>query len=437
MGSEEYMNKKIIIMETSESWMFLNNSKKLWYELVENWILMWTLCPVIGIPLYTVLKDNTILYRSLVLIVPVWIITLIRRKVKYLSLFMLFNIIAIVFAYFIGQALFEKIVYASVMIILWGNSIKQRYREIVDYYNINGFLFYEAVLSVCYIISFSFSLTVCSNFTTMAGIIVALSSALYLHITRTEKLMEWEKDFAQKFNKRLKRIKIIFSSVVVFIISGVIWILWKVGILEFLDRLQSNINSIFILRQDNSRPMLPKPKTIPKSQSDTMEGLKILEGDVGRNIFLEIIMKLIEIVIIILVIIILIYLFWKLVIKLKEIYYQFYERSPKYEKREFVFTAEDFKRTIVNEFEKRKRAIGDLFDRSNERKIRRLYKKSIETYRDQGVEIIPSDTPEQMLVKVKKRKGKNLNEAVKLYNKARYSNYSCSDQEVTEMKRYL
>jgi hypothetical protein len=437
MGSERYMNKKLIIIEMSDSWMFLNNNKNLWHELVEDWIYMWTLCCVITLPLYAVLKDTGLMYRTLFLILSVWMYTLIRRNIKYLSVFILLSLLNAAVVYFVGQSLFEKAVYVLIMIIMFGNSVKRRYSEVVNYYSINGFLFCEALLGVCYIIAFGFSLDIPAKFVTAGGIVIALSSVLYIHLTRTEKLMEWEEEFAQKFTGRLKKLKIAFSSIIVLVISCAIWFMWKIGAFELLDKLQSYINSLFGTKPINEKPLPIQPKQAPENEDNMMEALRNLGGESKSNIFIEIILRLIEMILVVVAVILLFYLLRGLFLKLKELYHQFYLRAPKNEKREFVFTAEDFTRTLTEKIEKGKREFNDLLDRSSRRRIRKIYYKIIEGYRRQGIIVNHSNTPEEIGESIRKKKNKDLDKAIELYEKARYSNHECSEKEVEEIKQYL
>lgn len=431
------MKKSLFVVEISDSWMFLTNKKQLWHELMEEWITMWTLCPVVLIPLYAILKDDLLIYRILALILPVWIMTIIRRRIKALSLFLLLNFLCAAAAYFIGQSLFEKAIYVLLMLIFFGSSVKKRYSEVVNFYGMTNFMFCEGLLSLSYIITYSFGLNTNVRFIAVGGIVVALSSVLYIHLTRTEKLMEWEKEFAQKFTKRLKKIKMLFSSVVIVIISAVIWLMWQSGIFQMLDRLQSYINSLFSANPQKKVTPPPQPKQPPKAQNDGMEALRNLGGDSSPNIIVEIIMKIVEVIIIIVVVIIIIYLLWMLILKLRELYQQFYLRGPKNENREFILTAEDFTKNITTRLEKGKREISNLFDRSTRKRIRKMYHKIIEKYRGQGIDISQSNTPEEMNKKIIKGKSKDIGRAVEIYDKARYSDQSCSEQDLEEIKQYL
>lgn len=431
------MKNKLIIVEISDSWMFLNNNKRLWHELMEDWISMWTLCPAISILLYSILKDKWVIYRISILILPVWAITLIRRKVKSLALFLLLNLLNVFIALLVGQSIFERIVYMLLIVIVFGNSFKKRYSEGVNYYSMKNFLFCEVFLGICYIITFNFKFELLASFVTFGGIIVALSSVLYVHLTRTEKLMEWETEFAQKFTERLKKLKVFFSSIVVIVMLAILWLMWQSGIFQLLDKLQSYINSIFIPKPQMDRPLPVPQKQAPKTEMDMMEGLKNLGGESSPNIFIEIIMKVIEIIIIISVVIVLVYLLWMFILKLRELYHQFYLKAPKNEKREFVITAEDFTKAIIKSFDKGKSKINSILDRSLRKKIRKIFARIIENYRRTGVEIMPSDTPEQMAKKIRGKQDIDISRVVEIYGKARYSNQNCSEQELTEIEQYL
>jgi hypothetical protein len=438
MGSEGEMIKELLVLEMSDSWMYLSNRKSLWYEFLENWIFFWVIYVPIVMTFYFLYEDTNLLYRAAMLLLSVWCITAVRRYIKHLSLFILLNSAAVATAFLIGGGILERIVFSIVLLIYVITSFKIRYSEVVSYFDMTNLIFSELFLAACYIAAFNLGMDLMVKIVTGCGIVVALSSALYLHLTRTQKLMEWESQFARKFSTRIQRLKIIFSAAITGFISFLIWLSWKLGIFRLLDELQNRINGIFGGKTRTVQRTPPKIESPRQAEGDMFEKFRMLGSEESNSIFIKIVFKIIEIILVLIVAVAVIYLLRMIVLKLKELYLQFYSKSQdKSEEREVILSSEEITKEINESLKRIKSAIGELVDRTNEKKIRRIYSRIIYSSKLKGIEIVDSDTPGELEGKIHVKTDKDLRVVTELYNKARYSQHSCSDQDVERVKKYL
>jgi hypothetical protein len=436
VGSEEFMKNDIKIVEISESWMYLTNEKTIAYEMFENWILFF-LYYIPAAMFFSGFVSNAASLRGVGLLIPIALMIIIKRKVEKLSLFIGANLLVLVAVLLISPSILEKVFLTLIAAAYFIHCFKQRYDEVVRFLNLLGLLLCGPLLAFYYIVADYFNLQFIKQFIMFAAINTVVCYSIYLHKTRTQKLLEWEKGYALTFSSKVKRIKLATSALIVTIIGLLNLFFWKSGMFALFDYIQDRIGNFFRFTNE-SKPM-PKPTQAPQGSQENMSDImQKLGGDDKPNIILLILWKFLEIVLTIMVIVILAYVIWLAYLKLKEMYKLFYYKEEKgNEKREVILPTEFFSKEISSRIRNMKNNIEEILENSNRKKIRRIYNKIIVKYKRKGVDIYASNTPYELQLKISKHSNSNLEKATSIYEKARYSTEQCSDEDVEIMKKYL
>lgn len=438
MGSEGYMIEDTKVVAVSDSWMFLRDSKSLWAELFENWIWFW----VYYIPVAMILDyfaNSRHVFGGVFLLLPIFFMILIKRKVKKLYKFLGGNLLVIIMVYILAPFILDKVFFTLIMVIYFIYCFKQRYDEVENILGFSSFYFSGGFLIICFIVAFNLNLSFSMAFISFAAFNVALSCAIYINLTRTQKLLEWEVLYAAKFLDKIRKMKLTITTTLILIVTVINLVFWKTGVYAFFDFLQQSLNSFFVMDKNNAAEQPPKvPNTKPTSDDSMADMLNKLSGDQKENIFLSLLVKVIEIGIVIICIVIFMYIIWMVYLKLKELYKQFYAKSEDKDiKRELVLPIDNLTDIITEKFEIIKKDIADILEVSNRKRIRTTYQKIIKKYSKMGIEVKYYNTPNELEQKVYNKLDKNIEEATSIYEKARYSNYECNENEVKKIKKYL
>lgn len=436
MGSEEFMKNDIKIVEISESWMYLTNTKTVLYEMFENWILFF----VYYIPVSMFLSgflNNTAVLRGIALLLPIGVMIIIRRKVEKLSLFIGANALVILSVFLLSPSVLEKVFFTLMVTAYFIQCFKKRYDDVVRFLNIYGLLVSAPILAFYYILASYFNLQFIKQLIMFAAINTVICYTIYLHLTKTQKLLEWEKGYALTFSSKVKKMKFVTTTLLVAIIAVLNLFLWKSGMLALFDYIQDKIGNFFKVT-DSPKPM-PKPTQAPQSTENNMgDLLQKLGGNDKPNILLLILWKILEIALTIIVIVIFAYIIWLIYLKLKEMYKLFYYKEETgNEKREVILPTEYFSKEVVNRIKNIKNNIEELFEKSNRKKIRKIYSKIIVKHKNKGVDISLANTPFELQLKIEEHSKNNLAKATYIYEKARYSTELCSDEDVENIKKFL
>ena len=430
------MSKDIKIVAVSESWMYLSNRKGFSYELIEN-LIMFCNYYIPFAMLLEYFNGPIPVYRGLFLFFLVILMIIVKRKIKNFFIFIFCNIGIIVIAYIMSISIFEKVIFTSLVIIYSIFSIRKRYETIENFFSITAIYFSGVFLTVFYIAAFNLNMNFMKIFISIDAIIILLSCTIYIHLTKTDKLLEWETKYAGRFISRVRKMKLSITCSIITVITVINLFFWKSGIFNLMESLQRNINKSLVF-QDKSNNPLPTPSNPPVNAPDANgDMLNNLGGPVKNNIFLMIIVKIIEFVIIIFVIIICIYILWLFYLKLKDVYRRFYEKGDlSIEKREIILPTEDITTIMREKAISIKYDLTMLFHHSNKKKIRSIYYKIVTKQIKRGIEVQLSNTPFEIKRKIEEKNKQSMEDATNLYEKARYSNEECSSEEVHKMKSY-
>lgn len=438
MGSEKSMRESIKIISNSESWMFLSNTKSMFYELLENWISFFIYYTPAAIIL-GYFGGNTSVLRGVFLLIPIALMITIRRKIRKMSFYIGFNILIIAAVYFLTPSLLEKVFFVVITIIYFIYNFRKRYEEVISFLKLNFMLINGVFLVICYLIAYYLKLTFITNYITIISINTVLCCTLYLHLTRTQKLLEWETSYAARFLSRIKKMTITTVAILSAIIAALNLFLWKSGIFSLMDYIQQRIVSFFKVDRRVKTKAPEAPVEAPTNSQGNMGEMFQDIGDRGdSSIFLLVLMKIIEFAFTVIIVIALVYILWMLYLKLKELYRMFYARDIEgSEKRERIVPMEDISEEIVSRIKNVRSGISSIFERSNRKKIRSAYNKIILRYKNKGIQVNASSTPLELQNEIEMKNKLSFKEVTKIYEKARYSTVQCSDEEVNRIKKYI
>jgi hypothetical protein len=436
MGSEKFMMDDVKVIGTSESWMYLSNTKSFAYEVFENWINFFLYyLPVVMVLSYFV--SNVAALRGIALFFPVILIMFIRRKVNNLWKYIGSNLLVIAAVFIISPAGVERVLFTLVVAIYFIYSFKMRYDEAVKFLNFSGLLLSGVLLTVYYLAASYIKVDFAKEFVVVVSFNTAVCYAIYLHLTKTQKLLEWETSYAATFMNRVKKMKLFTVTLIVAAVGILNLLLWKSGMYALFDYFQDSIANFFhSTGQPMDKPKLPKMLT--DSDGNSADGLKGL-GEAGEpSLFLTVIMKIIELALTVMVIVIFAYVFWLIYLRLKEIYrYLYYREVKTSEKRELILPTENIGATVVNKIRNVRESVEEAFEKSNRKKIRKLYNKMISKHKNKGIKLSIANTPLEMQQKIHENTKQNLEEVTRIYEKARYSTKECSDEDVNKFKKFV
>ena len=432
------MKNEINIVQTSESFMYLNKRKAIGYELAEDWILSWTIFMPIALILNIFSKESILIYKGLIFIILVFGVTLIRRYIKGAFKYILANAFIIFLAFISSSTFLEKVVLITPIIFCIIVSMKKRNSEVMEFYKISILLWCEILLVVCYFIAFNYKLTFMIKLINFASINIAITCALYVCMSRLSKLLEWEGKFIKEYSKRMKTIKISCITFISGVILFFVFVVFKIGIYELFDKLTINILSFFNRTQSDKVQLVEVKPPIKSDLSSLYDSMKDIQTPGKSNYLLNNILKVVQVFIIAALALLIIYLLFRLIIKIKDFYKGLNLKNPyKKEERESVISLEDVIKEIKNKAEKFKVKLNLPFNTSNRSKIRKLYHKLIKSYNTTEMSTYKFNTPMEIESEIRRDLEKNIYEATIIYEKARYGDAESSKEEVEKMKSFL
>jgi hypothetical protein len=437
MGSERSMKSKINIVQTSESYMYTVKSKALGYELAEDWMLFWTFFMPIILIISAFSKENTLIYKGILYLIPIFAITIIRRNITSSFKYLLANVFIVFLIFMISFTLLEKVIYGGGAILYFFISLRKRNKEIVEFYKISMLLLMEIIMLICYIIATNYNLTVQKNLINFTSINIAITCAIYIYISRISRLKEWEGEFIKDYSHRMRKINLTCIAFISGTILFFLLIAWRIGLFELFDMLTNRILDFFNATHSYAiKPIKNKP-VINKATPDLGDGLKNLHPSGKSSNFLTILFKIIYFIFFLALFLGLIYFLFHLLIIIRNFYRGLrLKKTYKREESKFELSLMDMKKEIIKKTDKFKVSFMLPFNMSNSKKIRRLYYKLIKAYKIKGLSVYDFNTPVEIEGKVKEVLDKNINIVTQIYEKARYSKEVCSKEDVDKMKTF-
>lgn len=427
------MKKEILHYEMPDSWLCFNDKKTLLCEIIETCLYFCIIYPLSAFAIFFYSSDKLLVYKSLIIFPIMLVTTLVNVKIRALSLFLLLNLSVIALSFFLGSIVLQKIIFLTIAVSCFILSLKKRVNLSRNILKPMEFVLCTFFLGVLYFLSIWAKLNFISNIIMIFALIFAIGCMVYIHVTRANKLSDWEQKYTNETEDKIHK----FSSI--FIAGIVIILLFSLGLayeLRLFDAARSMDNKLISFFSDTNTKTsqnveLPNMKASKQESFEKPSILKQFDKDTKPSPFWEILSKILG-PLAFFVVLGLIFLV------LKAFYFNFYDKhGNENEKREFTFSKDEILERAKESFEKISRKIMDPLDLSNRRKIRKLYHKAILNYINKQTQITASNSANEIAAKIKNNCNKDIKDITGIYEKARYGKSECTDEEVNKVKQLL
>lgn len=429
------MKKVINFYEMADSWMNFNDEKPLLYELIEDFIYFCFFYPIAIVVLYAVSHDTLQIIKGFIILIAIFAMTVIRKKIKHLSLFIIMHIALMAIYFLLAQNFLDKLVYTLFLLPHFFISFKKRLNQSREYIKLTYIMLGECLLGVLYIALLFFNLVIPQKFIIVLSLLSVLVFIAYYHIVRANKLMDWEQKYTDNASGNLNKYSRVFSGLAVLIICIFLGLSYGLGLFKAAGNIDNSIINFFAWISSNkaSTEYKPPKETTSNSDKEEQQGLEQLRKN-NKPTPKILIMFYTAMEYIVGAIVIILIIFFIIAI-IREFYRTFYDKigNPN-EKREFVFSLDDVvEHTKVN-LRKITKVISHPVDLSNRKKIRKLYKKKVLSYKAKGISLDINQSTGEIENEINMKAGSNLSVLTSLYDTARYSKNEPSKEDLEKAR---
>ncbi|OPJ60110.1 hypothetical protein [Clostridium oryzae] len=427
------MSSEIKIVAINESWMNVSSSKKLYVELMETWVdffLFFSPAAII-IDLFAQYR----FYFGFFITIPFIAETILKRYSKNLILYILGNfgiILATVAAF---PNIYEKIIYGILLLIRFIMCMRERYKEVPEFRRFSYVIFNICIFVIATFVIFGLKKTYMKTYITAAALNNIIFMLIYLNAIRTDNLMKWEGTYLGRFKDKINMAKLLTTVIILTVMLGAHIFFSQSGLYSVMDTIQNKIVSIFTL---DRKTTTHKPKIVSKPQTEAKQNKKNMfnmNKKYKENPILNFILKIIGIGIGVMIFLLMLYFIWLLFLKLRELYNIFGARTRvSDEKKEIIIGTKDVKEAINKQLLKLRKNTINIFDNTNNKRIRKIYYKHMKKYMRVGLRIENNDTPFEIREGIEQKTGRDYEKITEIYEKARYGNGQCQDDDVKVMK---
>lgn len=419
------MNEQIDMYSVSEDFITNNYNKTLNYELVENLIYFLSFYPMLIIIYYILHKNISALLMIFSLIIPIFIMTYFRMKIKKISSFRISILLVSIISFLICMKLFNTYIF-GIFLIPWALRCLQKasIKQIVNFnksnlINLELFLFIQ--LFLCALLKYY----IIEKLILLVSITLAIISIAYIAKIRTVRLSmddNGKKTFDTKENN------IFIFSVVAFSVLIIIF-MYTTGIFK----VASNITNTFaskLLESNNGTPMKvvsnennsnfePMQYELPMNEEIKPIGkigtiLIIISKVIGKIIYIGIISFTILVIVNALLIIL--------------------KKFKNKEKINIVFEKNYFEKEIREKTNLIKRKISKSIYSNNNERARKLYKNKILSYNKKNIKVNKFLSTQDIEKEILNKTNENIQSLTQVYEKARYSNIEITKEELIKIK---
>lgn len=424
------MEGKYSSYKFSEDFHMLSSGKKLSYDITE--IILSFLCfyPLLASVLYVVHFDKNNVLDGIILLIPLIIMTIVRKKTKGFILYIIYTIfiigVGIIVMWTDGLNIFH-----SIFLLCYGiYSVIKRVKDKSNFWRFNNLVLMNIFLSLIYGFALLNNFLILQKLIFNFAILSLLIFFVYFHYSSRDKLLQWEKYTDEEHIKHLKAINVMVSIIIIIVIGISIIFTWKLGIFAGLDTIYNKICTLIFgafklatVSQKDFMDMKANPmfSVMQDSSISTMNTSTIMK------LFI-ITMKIAFFTVILIDIIAIIF------VMAQKLYNRHYRKLILGEMIESTITKEQLSeklRTLRNPLNILKKAVF----KTNKDKLRRIYYHNVMFFKKKGVVVEKWNTPEEIEDNVKAKYNVKLNEATRFYEKFRYNVYEPTDEELRTMKK--
>ncbi|MDT8718528.1 hypothetical protein IAI10_17830 [Clostridium sp. 19966] len=425
MKKEKTYNVNIVAVNSS--WMNVSSSKSFYIEIMETW-LNFVVIASIMLSIAGIKYIGQIFTAFILMLISLGA----KRKINKITYFTLFNAALIVIAVCIAPNIYDKAIYGILLIFQFINDFRNKYDPKVNFFGFTRIYFDVVFFTLLLFASYGAGIYGISNIITFLGCLNILLELIYIHITRTDNLMKWETNYAKAFSNRIFKMKLAMSSIVAAVVCFMAVVMYLSGFFSLADMLQKSVLSMFNVNERYQE----NPKSQDISQTKGTENIdwgKLANQSSKKSPILDYLWVIVKIIIIAAVACFIIYLLWMLIINIRQNYMEL-NLKRKNEERESTLKTENITSRMVKNLDAVSEKIRDMLNLSNDKKIRKIYYKLVLKKRKRESIILNSDTPLEIKNKLADEEN-TLNTLTKMYEKARYSNSECSNEDVEKIKK--
>lgn len=425
-------NKKVYninIVGVNSSWMNVSSNKSFWIELLETWMNFVTLSAII-FSLF-----GTKYFKDIVIAFLLITLSLIaKRKIKKIIPFSILNLALLVIACLICSNFFEQLIYILLLGFQLIVNIRHKYNPAITFFNLSRIVFDSLFFTVLLMVDYCAGGYKASNLLTVLACSNIIIGLIYIHITRTDNLMKWETNYAKEFSGKIFNTKLIMSSIIGVAICFVAGTMFFTRFFYLADLLQKAFLGIFD-GNSKSQTSLSDPYSPTQPTKVNNDFMNLPKASAHKNVYLEYLWIILQIAIVAAAACFLIYIIWLVVITIRQNYRDL-QLKRNNEERESTLKTENLSARLVKNLDAVGDKIRDMINVTNQKKIRKLYYKLVLKKKKRESILFNSDTPLEIKNKLADEEN-NLNLATQIYEKARYSNLECRNEEVEQIKKLL
>jgi len=422
------MNDQAQVYLITDEYIQSYHVKTLSYELIENLIYFLCAYPIVAIINNIFDKNENMLYLNLITIIPVFLMTYFRVKIKTMGKFILSIALVISISLIITGLILKQYIFLAILFIWAVDCIKKSISTQRVKFDKSNLIFLEALLIPQIIIAACLELKAVQIVTAIISIAIMLISIGYICKARNVRLAMDDaenKSFNSKDNN-------IFIAGTILLIGIIIFMLFMLGTFDAAYELTKKIANVLINLLNGNVVIKPSGDvnnvaTKNKDNNDVFKTILQQSGEPNKftKIILMILNVMFDIIFIVASIAIIYLLINRILIYIKKL------RN----KDNITF---DFRNNKENEIKKKVNKIRFYISKSifknDKEKIRKLYKDKILKYKKNNIKINKSFSTNEIQKEILSKALDNIEDATKVYEKARYSNEVVSKDDVEILK---
>lgn len=422
------MNDEVQVYSITDEYMKNNYVKTLPYELIENLIYFLCAYPIAAMINNILNKNEKMLYLNLLTIIPIFLMTYLRVKVKTMRKFILGIVLVISIALSIGFVLKQYIFMG--LLIFWAiDCIKRSTSKQRVGFNKFNLLIVESLLIPQIIIAAVADLKAFQVLAAIISFVIMIISIGYICKARNVRLSMDDAE-NESFNKKDNNI---FIAGTLILIAMIVFILYNLGTFDVAYDLTRKFADFLInIGKGNANNHSKDIQNFISKNSDiNIGGINNNSAETPSKLY-ELISNILNVIFnaigIVIIIIISYLLINRILIYIKKL------RNK--DKITFVYSSHkegEFKKK-VNKIRYNIRKSIFLNDKE---KIRKLYKDKVLKYKKNNIKVNNFFSTNEIQKEILSKAFDNIEDITRVYEKARYSNEKITKDDVETLKHKM
>lgn len=425
---EEYFSYKF-----SEDFHLLNHRKKLYYDIMETILSYLCFYPLLASIIYLINYSKDDVLDGLLLLIPLIIMTIIRKKTKSPIRFVLYTMLVIAAGVILLWT--DRVVFLhSIFLLSYGvYSVLKRTKLKNNFWGFGSLGGMNIFLGIIYAFAILNKIVVLQKLIFIFAFLSLLIFIIYFHYSSGDKILQWEQYSDEEHIKHLKIINVMVSIIIIITMAVILYLSKNTGLMEKLDMLYSKICDA----------VLGAFKIAGMSPNEYMYGNEELQYTLSEEIPLDIsgssaffdifklFMKIAFFVIIAVDIILIIF------IVTQKLYSRYYRKLILGEEIESTLTKEQVSEKL-SALKKPLKLLKKSVLKTNKEKLRKMYYQGIMEFKKNGVDVELWNTPLEIEKNINSiHNSLNIMEITSFYEKYRYSGDDPTKEDLSDMRKLL